>query len=124
MAKVVLCDIEQEVAAGRDVVVEVVHPTLRFDEWQERFLARTANGVAEYYLIHVGPPVDVEVWCRDGDRLEPVRNKHGFVSPRLGLRFELIDEELRVFDREGERLGSAPDLLACFRELGADPDAV
>jgi Uma2 family endonuclease len=124
MPEVVLCDVEHEPVHPRDVIVEVVHPTLRFCEWRERYLAHSASGVAEYYLIHPGPPLDVEVWCRDGDQLAPVRKKHGWISPRLGLRFELIDEELRVFDHGGVRIGSAPDLLACFRELGVDPDAV
>jgi hypothetical protein len=144
MSEVILCDAESGDPAPA-IVIEVAHRTLRFDEWQERFSRYSAGGVGEYYLIHPEWPMDIEGWCRDGDRLAPIRDMTGWVSPRLGFRFVLDKGELTVFGPDGRQLLTpaeiaaerdaaeqraeaerqrAERLAAKLRELGIDPDAV
>src|SRR5205085_713660 len=98
MSEVVICNVDDPCTDldVRKVIIEVAHRTLRFGDWRERFLEYDAAGVEEYYLIHPGPPMDVEVWYRQDDTLAPVRDRNGFVSPRLGLRLVLIQGELMI----------------------------
>ena len=81
-------------------------------------------------------------WIRNQDRLVPVPNVHGFVSPRLGFRFDLQKGKLTVFASDGHALRRpdqtekeltaqtqradrekqlAEKLAAMLRELGIDP---
>ncbi len=114
MSEVVLCNATASDAESSEprVVMELSHPALRFGEWRERYLNYQAAGVEEYYLIYPGPPMDVEVWCREGDRLAPVRKLNGWISPRIGLRFAIVDGELTVFDREGKPLRTPAEMVA------------
>jgi hypothetical protein len=101
-------------------------------------------GVEEYYIYD---PDDgtLEGWLRKGDRLEEVTGMAGFVSPRLGVRFEPGEgpDNLRIVRPDGEPFQThtvdinrrkaaeeraeserqrAERYAAKLRELGIEPD--
>lgn len=69
---------------------------------QRKFKFYERYGVEEYY-IYDPDRVELFGWQRVGDRLEPIETMHNWVSPRLGIRFDLSGVELTIFGPEGQR---------------------
>ena len=97
---------------------------------------RTASyGVEEYYQYD---PDNVRLrgWRRVNGRLEPIPEMHGWVSPRLGVRFVRTDDQLLLFrpdgqlfisdmerDRQAEEQERRAERLAeQLRALGIEPE--
>lgn len=134
------------------VVFEVWSPGNRFSQMEDKrdFYAR--YGAEEYYIVYPEFPAHIDGWRRDDERLVRVAEMNGFVSPRLGIRFELRRGAIGVFwpdgrpflsfvelgelqqetearaAREQQRADTAEQkaerLATKLRELGFDPDAV
>jgi hypothetical protein len=49
-------------------------------------------------------------WLRSGNELEVIEEMMGWVSPRLGIRFELSEGELIIYRPDGERFASYLEL--------------
>lgn len=138
------------------VVFEILSPGNSDDEMERKRTFYERFGVAEYYVYEPGPdkPRALEIWARSAaGRLISVAPVDGFISPRLGIRFEFAspDQELVVRRLDGrafqplavvarerdaehaarERAEAARDqaeadrerLAARLRALGVDPDA-
>jgi hypothetical protein len=58
------------------------------------------HGVEEYY-IYDPDRIDFTGWLRQAGRLQGISNISGWVSPRLGVKFELNDE-LEIYTPAGE----------------------
>jgi Uma2 family endonuclease len=84
------------------VVFEVLSPSNRPDEMAEKLAFYERHGVEEYYIYD---PDDVRLagWVRQGPQLQPVANPNGWVSPRLGIRFDMSGPELVIFRPDGQR---------------------
>jgi hypothetical protein len=95
-------------------------------------------GVEEYYLYDPETG-DFTGWIRGEDgRLRVIDEIQGWVSPRLGVRFEIEDGELRVIRPDGQRFMTylelqqqaeherqrAAKLAQRLRELGIDPEQI
>jgi Uma2 family endonuclease len=84
------------------VVFEVLSPGNHPSEMGRKFQFYQRFGVEEYYLYD---PNDgfLQGWLRLGDHLEEVPQMAGFVSPRLGIRFDPGDgpQNLRIFGPDG-----------------------
>jgi Uma2 family endonuclease len=120
------------------VVIEVWSPNNRYDQMRKKFDFYERYGAEEYYIVYPDFPSFAEGWRRDGDRLIEIADLTGWVSPRLGWRFQLDTGELAVFGPDGRKLRDpatiareldaerdrAAKLAAKLRELGVDPDAV
>lgn len=93
-------------------------------------------GVGEFYEYDPESD-DLQIWLRAGKQLKAVKDVDGFVSPRLGIRFELpAGGPLRVIRPDGRpfltyqeliteaelQQRRADKLAAKLRELGVDPD--
>jgi hypothetical protein len=92
-------------------------------------------GVEEYYL-HDPDGGTLEGWLRKGERLQEIEKMEGWVSPRLKVRFELVNGELQLFGPDGQRFATyvematqrdearqrAERLAAKLRALGIDPE--
>ena len=79
----------------------------------------------------------MEGWRREGGKLVRLPEMNGFVSPRLGIRFELTLGHLTVFAPDGRPFRSPAEVIAerdetaersarlaaKLRALGVDPDA-
>lgn len=113
------------------VVFEVWSPSNTAEGMRTKFEFYERHGVEEYYVVYPEFPAFVEGWRRAGGGLVRIDPVPGFVSPRLGWRFELAAGELTVvgpdgrpLERPDESIARAERLAAKLRELGVDPDAV
>jgi Uma2 family endonuclease len=94
----------EEGGVAPQVVFEILSPGNRPREMIRKFWFYQEFGVAEYYVYDPehGP---LDGWVRAGDCLEEVPEISGFVSPRLGIRFEPGEgpDCLKIFGPDGSR---------------------
>lgn len=85
------------------VVFEVLSEANTPAEMREKFRFYQRYGVQEYY-IYDPDTGRWEGYLREGEKLEPIPDMEGWVSPRLGIRFERgYKEDPGVYDTEGNR---------------------
>ena len=65
----------------------------------------------EYYLYDQGKG-DLSGWLRTDERLDVIETMSGWVSPRLGIRFEISGTELELYRPDGERFATYVELAA------------
>lgn len=100
---------------GPQVVFEILSPSNTDDELDAKLGFYERYGVEEYFIIDPYLP-EVIGYHRRGNRLSAIRRiTKGHVSPRLGIRFELTDGELRIIDREGRVFRTREERVAEFR---------
>lgn len=118
------------------VVFEVLSPERRFGDLMRKFQFYERFGVEEYY-VYDPDHSELTGWVREGDRLEELLHCDGWVSPRLGIRFDLSTGELRVFRPDGQPFDTYVELVqqseqqrqqaerwaAQLRGLGVEPAA-
>lgn len=84
------------------VVFEVLSPRNRFGEMLRKFEFYREYGVEEYYIYDPDPRrLDLSGFLRQGGNLVEVPAMNGHVSPRLGVRFELTGQDLRLHYPDG-----------------------
>jgi Uma2 family endonuclease len=126
------------------VVFEIVSPGNRFGEMLRKLNFYDRYGVEEYYLYNPDT-LELNGFTRAETTLTLLDSMAGWVSPRLGIRFDLTDEGLEIFCPDGERfltyveLGEQlmaertarqqdqrriQTLETKLRELGIDPESV
>lgn len=124
------------------VVFEIWSPGNRPSNMAKKFEFYDRYGVEEYYL-YKPDLVDLTGWQRRDSRLTVIDQIAGWVSPRLGVRFELSEERLQIYRPDdqlfltylelAQRVQEAENLLAQERqrsqaleaklkELGINPD--
>jgi Uma2 family endonuclease len=81
--------VEDDIAP--QVVFEVLSPGNRLAEMTAKFEFYNLHGAEEYYVYDPNK-VDFTGWLRQNGTLQGIGNIAGWVSPRLGVRFELGDE--------------------------------
>ena len=92
------------------VTFEIASPSNTRQELEEKKLEfYNTYGVEEYYLYDP-EKLHLMGWIRRGGELQPIVSMLGWVSPRLGIRFEMIDNDLKLFKPNGEA-------FATYREL-------
>ncbi|MBI4816216.1 MAG: Uma2 family endonuclease [Deltaproteobacteria bacterium] len=89
----------EEDGVAPQVVFEVLSPGNRFSEMVEKHLFYEGFGVEEYYVIDPEPE-QIFGFVRQNGKLVSVASMVGFVSPRLGIRFE-PGERLVIRHRDG-----------------------
>jgi Uma2 family endonuclease len=82
------------------VVFEILFPGNRLAEMTVKLEFYDQYGVEEYY-IYDPDRVDFTGWLRQDVRLQGISEISGWISPRLGVRFELGDE-LEIYTPTGE----------------------
>ncbi len=112
------------------VVFEILSPGNRLQEMAKKFQFYRRYGVREYY-VYDPARVDLQGWIRNEDELEPIESVENWVSPLLGIRFELTPETLVLYRPDGTRFLTSVELSqrvermeAKLRELGIDPNQV
>ena len=97
------------------IVFEILSPGNRFSEMMDKFLFYERRGVEEYYLYDPEPSGGLagkfEAWARSNAELQSVPFVHDFVSPLLGVRFDLTGTELVIFRPDGERFKTHEELF-------------
>jgi Uma2 family endonuclease len=127
------------------VVFEILSPGNTVLEMNRKLLFYQQYGVSEYYLydpdiINLGGFIR-----RDKSILEEISEMQGWVSPQLGIRFELAESDLVLYRPDGRRFLTSVELdqraeqerdradsaqaqvnrlAARLRELGIDPEQV
>jgi Uma2 family endonuclease len=82
------------------VVFEILSPGNRLAEMTAKFEFYDKYGVEEYYIYDPNR-VDFTGWVRQDGKLQGISHFPGWISPRLGVRFEL-GEELEIYNSAGE----------------------
>jgi Uma2 family endonuclease len=127
----------EEGGIAPQVVFEILSPGNRAGEMERKFRFYERYGVEAYY-IYDPDYGDLVGWRRVGDGLEEIREMEGFVSPRLGIRFEpgegpdslsIIGPDGRPFVTHADAIAQrdaaeqrAERYAAKLRELGIEPD--
>jgi hypothetical protein len=93
------------------VVFEVMSPGNRAGKMRQKFEFYQRYGVEEYYLYDPDRGT-LRGWRRVGDKLEEIASMQGWVSPRLQVRFDLVDGELEMRGRDGEKFASYVEVVA------------
>ncbi|NDJ21680.1 Uma2 family endonuclease [Nostoc sp. B(2019)] len=84
------------------VVFEILSPSNSAKEMIAKYKFYERYGVEEYYLYD--PETDeLSGWLRSGSELAEIPQMTGWVSSRLGIRFELSDSELQIYRPDGQR---------------------
>ena len=93
------------------VAFEVLSPGNTGAEMIDKHGFYEEHGVEEYYIYN--PDSNrLHVYLRRGEVLVRVRQVQGFVSPRLGIRFDLSGEEMVVYGPDGRRFLTFAELEA------------
>jgi len=98
------------------VVFEVLSPSNGGLEMIEKHAFYDENGVEEYY-IYDPEKNSLFVYVRRVETLVRVRKLHDFVSPRLGIRFDLSGPEMVVYRPDGRRFLTFEELDAERKQL-------
>lgn len=93
------------------VVFEVLSPGNTLTEMAKKLAFYNRYGVEEYYLYDPDK-VDLSGWVRSSsdEGLEVVDSIANWISPRLGIRFDLSGEELQIFAPSGQRFATYVEL--------------
>ena len=127
----------QEGGIAPQVVFEILSPGNTIVEMSRKLQLYDLYGVEEYYLYDPDRGV-LAGWMRRAERLAEVERMEGWVSPRLGIRFDLEDAELVLTRPDGRRFETfvelaqradaerkrAERLAERLRALGVDPASV
>jgi Putative restriction endonuclease len=90
----------QEGSIAPQVVFEILSPSNTRREMNRKLLFYHTYGVEEYYLYNPDRN-QLRGWCRsEEDLLDEIETMAGWVSPRLGIRFELA-AELQLYRPDG-----------------------
>ncbi len=105
----------QEENIAPQVVFEILSPGNRPQEMMKKLLFYQYYGVEEYY-IYDPDNIDFTGSIRVGDRFETIEEVDGWVSPRLGIRFQLTAETLEIYRPDGEKFLTPVELYQVTTE--------
>ncbi|NJL61715.1 MAG: Uma2 family endonuclease [Methylacidiphilales bacterium] len=84
------------------VVFEILSPGNRTKEMTNKLLFYQRYGVEEYY-IYDPDKNELTGLVGSGNELEVIEEINGWVSPRLGVRFQLTPDTLEIFSPSGQK---------------------
>ncbi len=126
------------------VVFEILSPGNTLTEMNKKQVFYDRYGVEEYYLYDPDKN-DLSGWLRTGERLDVIDSMENWTSPRVGIRFNLSEEQLQITRPNGQPFASyveiarrleqaeqqveqerkrAERLAERLRAAGIDPDQV
>jgi Uma2 family endonuclease len=84
------------------VVFEILSPGNTFEEMDDKLDFYEQYGVEEYYIYN--PDTNrLKIFLRHGEVFLRERKVDGFVSPRLGIRFDFSEAEMVVYGPDNRR---------------------
>jgi Uma2 family endonuclease len=113
----------EEGGIAPQVVFEVLSPNNRFQEMLRKLRFYEEHGVEEYYLYDPDHNV-LEGWRRVDNALEEIASTAGWVSPRLGVRFDTTGPEVKVIGPDERRFLSYQELAAEHDRLERERDQI
>ena len=103
------------------VVFEILSPGNRAGEMKRKREFYERHGAEEYY-IYDPDRVTLKGYLRHRDRLRPIGAMGGWTSPRLGIRFDMDGEELRILRPDGVPFATIEEMADQLE--GADARAI
>lgn len=100
------------------VVFEILSPGNTLTEMNKKQVFYDRYGVEEYYLYDPERN-DLSGWLRSQERLDVIDPIANWVSPRLGIRFDLSGEELALIHPNGERFATYVEIQRQLAQLQA-----
>ncbi|WP_199245690.1 Uma2 family endonuclease [[Phormidium] sp. ETS-05] len=91
------------------VVFEVLSPGNTLGEMAKKFDFYRDYGVEEYY-IYDPDKIDFCGWLRQDNKLTAIESINGWISPRLGIRFEMGDDGLEIYRPDGRKFATYIEL--------------
>ena len=91
------------------VVFEILSPGNRPSKMKNKFRFYQRYGVEEYY-IYDPDSFELKGWLREQEVLKRIENLEGWVSPRLEIRFDLSEGELKIYTAQGEPFLTSTEL--------------
>jgi Uma2 family endonuclease len=91
------------------VVFEVLSPGNRLGEMLKKLRFYERYRVEEYY-IYDPDDEDLLGWLRSGEELQEIEQLNGWVSPRLGIRFEPKPTGLEIYRPDGQKFATYVEL--------------
>jgi Uma2 family endonuclease len=94
-----------EAGIAPQVVFEILSPGNSQEEMEKKILFYERYGVEEYYIYN---PENNQLrgWLRGEEGLDAIAPIAGWVSPRLGIRFDLSGDELEIYRPDGTKFFS------------------
>ena len=84
------------------VVFEILSPSNTSEEMDKKLLFFDRYGVEEYYIYN--PQTNyLQGWLRGEEGLDIISQMSDWVSPRLNIRFVLLESELELYRPDGEK---------------------
>ena len=99
----------QENNIAPQVVFEILSPGNTIKEMAKKLDFYNRHGVEEYYLYDPDKE-DINGWLREEDNLTVIEEMNSWVSPRLGIKFELTPTGLEIKYPTGEKFLSSVEL--------------
>ena len=87
------------------VVFEILSHNNTLKEMARKFQFYERYGVEEYY-VYDPDTFKLNGWWRQRGALVEIEAMHGWASPRLGIRFEIEEEGLKLYRPDGQRFWS------------------
>ena len=100
----------EEGGIAPQVVFEIFSPGNTLAGMTRKFRFYERYGVAEYYLYNPDTG-ELSGWQRQGETLEEIEPMAGWVSPHLGIRFEIERGVLQLYQPDGERFATYVELM-------------
>jgi Uma2 family endonuclease len=98
------------------VVFEILSPSNSRVEMDRKLLFYERHGVEEYYL-YAPDKNELNGWLRIEGYLDVIESIAGWVSPRLGIRFDISGEQLQIYRPDGERFLSYVEIAQRVEEV-------
>ncbi|NER37408.1 MAG: Uma2 family endonuclease [Oscillatoria sp. SIO1A7] len=109
--------LEEDIAP--QVAFEILSPSNTSSEMSDKLRFYQSHGVEEYY-IYDPDRLKLTGYQREGGRLKAIEQMNGWISPLLGIRFEMTEKSLQLYDPEGERFLTSVELKQQVREAQAE----
>ena len=95
----------QENHIAPQVVFEILSPSNSQTEMERKLIFYERHGVEEYYIYN---PQNNQLrgWLKTEDGLDVISEIENWVSPRLGIKFDLSGEELQIYRPDGNKFSS------------------
>jgi hypothetical protein len=91
------------------VVFEILSPGNRSQEMAKKLLFYQRHGVEEYYVYNPDK-IELTGFILEQAWLEEIEAINNWVSPRLGIRFELTADNLEIYYPEGRKFLTSLEL--------------
>jgi len=91
------------------VVFEILSPGNTSAEMLRKFKFYQFYGVEEYY-VYDPDKVTLKGWIRSNKTLKKIDKMDGWTSPMLGVRFEISNNDLMMFDSNGEKFSTLTEM--------------